>query len=123
MLDWNCAGLAEGLACYRTAKFFEAHEHWEGVWLTLQEPEKSFLQSLIQVTAAFHHIQEGNKAGAASLLRRALNRLSHCSAEFGGIEVAPLREEIVEWLQRIESGSSADIAARPRIRPVGARPN
>ena len=121
MLDWSCAGLADGLACYNSAQFFEAHEHWEGVWLTLQEPEKSFLQSLIQITAAFHHLQGGNKTGAASLLRRSLNRLSHCPAEFGGIEVAPLREEVAEWLQRMERGSAEDISARPRIHPIGAR--
>jgi predicted metal-dependent hydrolase len=121
MLDWTCAGLAGGLACYRAAQFFEAHEHWEGVWLTLQEPEKSFLQSLIQITAAFHHLQEGNKTGAVSLLRRAFNRLSHCPAEFGGIEVASLREEVAEWLLRINNGAALDIAGCPRIRLVGAR--
>ena len=122
MLNWSCTELADGLACYNSAQFFEAHEHWEAVWLTLREPEKSFLQSLVQITAAFHHLQRGNKTGAASLLRRSLNRLSHCPAEFGGIEVAPLREEVAEWLRRIDAGSAADIAARPRIRPIDARP-
>jgi predicted metal-dependent hydrolase len=122
MLDWSCAGLAEGLACYSTAQFFEAHEYWESVWLTLREPEKSFLQSLIQITAAFHHLQTGNKAGAASLLRRALNRLSRCPSVFGGIEVAQLREEVAEWLSGIESGSTAGLANYPGIRPVDARP-
>jgi predicted metal-dependent hydrolase len=123
MLNWSCAGLAEGLACYNSAQFFEAHEHWESVWLTLREPEKSFLQSLIQITAAFHHLQEGNKAGAASLLRRALKRLSHCPADFGGIEVAPLREEVVEWLQKIDRESTENISAGPHIRLINTRLN
>jgi len=121
MLDWSCAELAEGLACYRAAQFFEAHEHWESVWLTLREPEKSFLQSLIQMTAAFHHLQRGNKTGAASLLRRAQIKLARYPAVFGGIEIAPLREEISEWLQRLNSGAAEDIAACPTIRPVEAR--
>ncbi len=106
-LDWSAGELAEGLKCYRAAKFFEAHEHWESVWLRLEEPEKSFLQALIQVAAAFHHVQCGNSAGAASLLRRALRRLEVCPAEFGGIEVGPLREEIRMWVRAIEDGGVA----------------
>ncbi len=120
-LDWSRDALADGLACYSATQFFEAHEHWESVWLTLQEPEKSFLQSLVQVTAAFHHFEAGNLLGAVSLLRRALNRLSQCSAVFGGIEVAPLRIEIKEWLEALESVPTARLAAYPRIRPVDAR--
>ncbi len=120
-LDWNSGSLAEGLRCYREASFFDAHEHWESVWLTLDGQEKRFLQALIQITAAFHHLQRGNRAGTASLLRRAHLRLSHCPAVFGGIEVAPLREEVSAWILRIENEPSADIAACPRIGPVDVR--
>ena len=121
-LDWSSDPLAMGLACYCAAHFFEAHEHWECVWLTLQEPEKSFLQSLVQVTAAFHHFQADNRAGAVSLLRRALNRLSQCPAVFGGIDVASLRAEVEEWLQALESAPTTRPPAYPKIRPVDARP-
>ena len=117
-LDWNCRSLAEGLACYRKGEFFQAHEHWEAVWLTLEEPEKSFLQALIQVTAAFHHLAAGNSAGTASLLRRALRRLELCPSHFGGIAVTPLSAEISEWLRMIESGERSVPAAHPQIRPT-----
>jgi predicted metal-dependent hydrolase len=120
-LDWNSGSLAEGLRCYREARFFDAHEHWESVWLTLDGPEKLFLQALIQIAAAFHHLQRGNRAGTASLLRRAQMRLSHCPAVFGGIEVAPLREEVSAWIPGIENGSLADDAACPSICPVVVR--
>ena len=122
ILDWSCGGLSEGLVCYRTERFFDAHEHWESVWLTLREPEKSFLQGLIQITAAFHHLQTGNKTGAASLLRRALKRLESCPAVFGGIAVAPLREEVSAWLHAIDRDAACEIAAFPGIRPVDERP-
>jgi Domain of unknown function (DUF309) len=55
--DWTQGALAEGLRLYHAGEFFAAHEAWEGVWLRAQEPEKKFLQGLIQVTAAFHHLQ------------------------------------------------------------------
>lgn len=120
-LDWNSESLAAGLACYGASQFFEAHEYWESVWLTLQEPEKSFLQSLVQVSAAFHHFDAGNLTGALSLLRRALKRLSQCPAVFGGIEVALLRVEIEEWLDAIECEPTTRLADYPKIRPVDAR--
>jgi uncharacterized protein len=117
-LDWKSGSLANGLECFRVGQFFDAHEHWECVWLTLREPEKSFLQSLIQITAALHHLEAGNRRGAASLLCRALKRLEHCPAVFGGIEVAQLRMEIKEWLQAIEANLNLRDSAYPRIRPV-----
>lgn len=121
-MDWSCGGLAEGLACYRRAEFFEAHEHWEAVWLQLSEPEKSFLQSLIQITAAFHHFEKGNYAGTTCLLQRALKRLSRYPANFGGIRVAPLRSEVEDWLRLIESGAPSTHAPRPHISPHNTQP-
>ena len=116
-LDWKSGLLAEGLACYRKGEFFEAHEHWESVWLTLQEPEKSFLQGLIQMTAAFHHLHSGNRTGACSLLRRTLRRLETCPASFGGIEIAPLSNEISGWLRAMEEGVATP-TAYPGIHPI-----
>lgn len=100
--DWSSGPLAEGLRCYRAEEFFLAHEHWEGVWLEAREPEKSFLQALIQTAAAFHHLQRGNRLGAASLLRAALRRLEPCGVSFGGVMVGGLREEIGAWLRVLE---------------------
>ncbi len=119
-LDWKSGALAEGLACYRGGEFFEAHEHWEAVWQGLEEPEKSFLQALIQMTAAFHHLKVGNSTGAASLLRRTLQRLKVCPASFGGIAVEPLRLEVGDWIQALESGLSARPETSPRIVPIDA---
>ena len=120
-LDWSCGALAEGLACYTRAEFFEAHEHWESVWLTLAEPEKSFLQALIQVTAAFHHLAVGNRVGAISLLTRAQRRLDRCPASFGGIAVAPLLTNISQWLRTLEDGADAELPPHPQIFPAGQR--
>lgn len=117
-LDWKSGALAEGLACYRRAEFFYAHEHWESVWLELHEPEKSFLQALIQIAVAFHHRQAGNSAGAVSLLRRALRRIELLPASFGGIAVAHLCTEVRAWLCVLESGDSSVSMALPQISPM-----
>lgn len=104
--DWTAGMLAEGLHCYRSTRFFEAHEHWESVWLTLREPEKSFLQALIQVSAAFHHLQSRNPRGAISLLSRALRRLDRCPPEFCCLDVVLLRNHVHEWLSALRNEGS-----------------
>jgi uncharacterized protein len=109
-LDWNLGALADGLRCYRSQEFFLAHEHWESVWRQCQGPEKSFLQALIQVAAAFHHLKRNNFRGAASLLNSALRRLQPYPALFESVEVTLLREELVAWLQVLEAH---DLHVRP----------
>jgi uncharacterized protein len=118
-LDWTSGGLAEGMRCFREEEFFAAHEHWESVWLRLPEPEKTFLQGLIQVAAAFHHFQRGNLSGAMSLLQRALQRLERYPASFGGIGVSALCEEIREWLQAFKAGKTMPGLAFPEMRLHG----
>ena len=117
-LDWRSGELAEGLRCYRDEKFWHAHEHWESVWLGLEEPEKSFLRALIQTTAAFHHLQKGNRVGARSLLQRALQRMETCPTTFCGIDCGALRDEASAWRRALESGEGAQPAEFPNIRPI-----
>ncbi|MGA7341372.1 MAG: DUF309 domain-containing protein [Terracidiphilus sp.] len=115
-IDWKDEGLAEGLRCYRSREFFQAHEHWEGVWLKSPEPEKTFLQALIQIAAAFHHLKRKNPAGTASLLRASLRRLDRFSMEFGGVAVEPLRESLRAWLEALDQGDGAPHLPFPQIR-------
>jgi len=120
-LDWQSGALAEGLACYCKCEYFLAHEHWESVWLQLHDPEKSFLQALIQVTAAFHHLHTGNTRGGLSFLRRAMRRLELAPDCFAGIAVAPLRAEIGALLEAHENGAPFTVAI-PQIRPADPHP-
>src|SRR3954453_2958404 len=113
-LDWSSGPLAAGLACYRNQQFFEAHEHWEEVWNQLHHPEKSFLQGLIQVTVAMHHVQRANRAGALSLLQRALRRFEQCPAPFGGIDLARVTTDVRAWLAALEQ-DAASLPSFPAI--------
>ncbi len=114
-LDWNNGELFEGLRCFHSGAFFEAHEHWETVWLGAQEPEKTFLQGLIQVAAGFHHFQRGNRAGTISLLRSALGRLDRYPEAFAGLEVAPLRAAIRLWLEALETVPPSSTPSLPQL--------
>ena len=115
--DWTQGALAEGLRLYHAGEFFAAHEAWEGLWLGAQEPEKMFLQGLIQVTAAFHHLQRNHPLGTTRLLQAALGRLEDYPARFGGISVALLCSDIRAWLEALEAGAPAPPFGCVRIRP------
>ena len=103
--DWTQGALAEGLNLYHAGEFFAAHESWESVWLVAQEPEKKFLQALIEVTAAFHHLQRDNTLGASRLLERALVRLELYPATFCSISVTELCDDIREWQRALKRGA------------------
>jgi predicted metal-dependent hydrolase len=115
--DWTQGALAEGLRHYDAGEFFGAHEAWERVWLGSQEPEKTFLQGLIQVTAAFHHLQRNNPLGTARLLQAALRRLERYPECFGGISVTLLCNDIRERLQALKTDEPTPQLAPARIRP------
>jgi predicted metal-dependent hydrolase len=83
--------------------------------LKAEEPEKAFLQALIQIAAAFHHLQRGNLAGAASLLQAALWRLGPFPAVYGDIAVTSLRENIRGWLQEFDRQDTPPHLPFPQI--------
>jgi uncharacterized protein len=114
-INWNDEAMMAGLRCYGAGEYFAAHEHWELVWLKSAEPEKTFVQALIQVTAAFEHWKRGEPEGTRSLLRRVLKRLEKYPAEFGGVDVDRLRGELGAWVEALGAGGGA-LPAVPRIR-------
>jgi uncharacterized protein len=100
-----------GIALFNLGKFFEAHEVWEESWLTALEPDKSFLQGLIQVAAALHHHGRGNMRGLRSLLAAGLAKLDPFPEAHRGIALGNLRDDVRKWLD-----GGADSRALPRIK-------
>jgi hypothetical protein len=116
ILDWTTGPLAEGLHLYDSGQYFTAHEAWETVWLAAPEPERTFLQGLIQVTAAFEHLKRNNnQLGATRLLTAALRRLTPYQPHFGNIDLDLLRTDLRDCLVSL----AAHIAPAPaRILPL-----
>lgn len=112
--DWTHGPLANGLRHYNAGEFFEAHEAWESVWLTTPQPEKLFLQGLIQVTVAMHHLSRQNSFGATRLLTAALRKLEPHSPQFCGISTTPLCDDIRAHLEALVIDPAAQLAP-PRI--------
>jgi uncharacterized protein len=115
-LDWTSEPLAEGLRLYNSGEYFEAHEAWETVWLAATEPQRTFLQALIQVTAAFEHLKRNdNRLGASRLLSAALRRLGPYEPSFGNMDVDLLRADIRD---RLDSLAADETPPPARIHPL-----
>jgi len=110
-----------GIAEFNTRSFFEAHEVWEEIWLRAGEPEKTFLQGLIQVAAAFHHYGRGNTRGAGSLLAAGIAKLERFPDDHRGLALAEFRRSAGEWRDALETGTDPGRSKLPKIRRA-ARP-
>lgn len=110
-----------GVSLFNCGEFFSAHEIWEELWLTESEPEKTFLQGLIQAAAAFHHFTRGNVDGMQSLLAAAAVKLRRSPPEYRSIDVARLREDIVFWARELGRGHNPGRDKLPRIAAVAHR--
>jgi hypothetical protein len=84
---------------FNRERYWESHEVLEALWRRLSGPEKSFVQGLILVCAAFVHSQKGEMEVALGVLRRAERQLSWREPSYHSIDVASLRKEVGSILQ------------------------
>src|SRR2546428_13978077 len=80
--------IQEGIRLFNDEHFFEAHEVLEDVWKQEHGEPRLFLQGLIQISAAYHHYQNGNLVGAATLLQRGADKIRTYPARYLGIDAA-----------------------------------
>lgn len=95
--DANKDKFRRGILLFNSGDFFKAHEVWEEIWLQAGNPEKSFLQGLIQLAAAFHHYSRGNRTGAQTLVASALEKLEKFPGDYFAINLAALRIAVGAW--------------------------
>jgi uncharacterized protein len=111
----------EGVEAFNSSQFFEAHELWEDLWRETPEPNKRYLQGLIQVAAAFHHYSRANLRGTRKLLQEGLLKLEAFPEIHGGLEIEPLRAAVREWLSVLAIEDVPEDMKPPRIARFRAR--
>ena len=103
----DAEALVHGVRLFNERRFYESHDVLEEVWRPLRGPGRSFLQGLIQVAVAFHHLEQGNLRGASSVMERAVSRLAPYAPRAFGFEVAAHLEELQRWLDSLAAGHPA----------------
>src|SRR6478672_5007131 len=96
-----------GVAHFNAREFWDAHESWETIWLEAESDVHMFLQGLIQLAAAYHHVKRGTTRGAVRLFDAALKRLEafpvvHCGIDRSSAVAAAQRDR-----ERLARGEAA----------------
>ena len=86
--------LLHGIDLFNNRKFFECHEALEEAWLEAASGEKTFLQGLIQIAVALHHLGNQNRVGARRLLGAGIEKLSAFTPQHESVDVAGLIENL-----------------------------
>lgn len=108
--------LVEGIALFNDAKFWHAHEAWERDWLGAAGDEKRFLQGLIQLAAAYHHVQRGTVSGAVRLFDAALEKLSSLEAGYHGVDRSEAVSRADVHRRQIAGGGHIGAMEFPKLR-------
>jgi uncharacterized protein len=109
------AKFQRGIDHFNAQEFFEAHEVWEEIWLAERGPEKTFLQGLIQIAAAFHHYCRGNSWGAELLLAAGIVKLLRFPEDSSDLHVAELRDAAKNWARALGEGKKPSLHHLPKI--------
>jgi len=97
--------VAEAVSLFNAERFWEAHEVLESLWRVAEGEEKSLLQGLILVCAAFVHAQKGELDVALGVARRSLPKLRWGEQVYHGITV----EAAAATISRMVEGASLSL--------------
>jgi predicted metal-dependent hydrolase len=81
-----------GLNHFNAGEFWDAHESWETIWLEAESDVHLFLQGLIQLAAAYHHVKRGTYSGGLRLFDAALEKLQRFPKSWCGIDRTSVEE-------------------------------
>jgi len=111
----------EGIRLFNERYFFEAHEILEDAWRKERGEPRLFLQGLIQICAAYHHLQNGNMVGAVTLLERGAAKVRGYPVGYLGIDTASLLAHVEAHRDEIERAQRGEEPERPLDFPRIAR--
>ena len=100
--------MARGREAFNRGEFFEAHELWEEVWNESDDPERTWIQGLIQVATALHKLGRGRDDVCEILLRKALPKLASAPTELTGVDVESARGGAKRVLDGIAAGRAPE---------------
>ena len=86
--------MTAGVEHFNAGRFWEAHEDWERIWLAAETDVREYVQGLIQIAAAYHHVKRRNFKGAGRLFDAGMRRLTPFPNPFCGIDRAAVEERV-----------------------------
>jgi predicted metal-dependent hydrolase len=110
--------LRRGAALFHGGRRFAAHECWEEVWRSTSPEPRDLFQGLVQLAAAFHHLEARGRPDVARRVlakaQRRLDAVAVADAAAAGVRLYELRRQLAGW-QRWLAGELAERPRDPRL--------
>lgn len=103
-----------GAALFAQGQWWEAHEAWEGLWLTARGDTRHFLQALILLAAALHKRWHHGSLTHRNYVK-AQRYLNGLPPSYAGVDLARLRADVWAALHDPELRPALHAAPPPRL--------
>jgi uncharacterized protein len=110
---------------FNERRFFESHEDWETLWHEAEGAHREWLQGLIQVAAALHHVGHGTASGFQKLMRSARAKMTGYRGDAHGIDLGRLWDDLQPWFahgEAVAAGAPVCGPAMPPFPTIGYAP-
>src|SRR3954452_824676 len=87
--------MEEGRGAFNRGEFYEAHEFWEDVWNEIDDPDRTWVQGMIQIATGLHKLQRDRPDVCMTLLAKALTKLTDSPAALDGYALGKLRDDAI----------------------------
>jgi uncharacterized protein len=106
----------EGIELFHRGEYFAAHEAWEEIWRSTTPEPRDLFQGLVQLAAAFHHLDERQRPDVARrVLGKARRRLATVAPSAAPIDVTALLAALDAWSAWL-AAPRGDAPPLPRLR-------
>lgn len=103
----------QGVDLFNQREFYRCHDQFEELWHEAVEPDRQFLQGVLQIAVGLYHLSNGNGRGARILVGEGIGRLADYHPDYAGLRVDCLLEQARDLLTRLQQ-------AADEPEPVGA---
>jgi predicted metal-dependent hydrolase len=100
--------MSDGQRAFNRGERYEAHEFWEEVWNEIDDPERTWVQGMIQVATGLHKLARGRPDVCRTLLGKALGKLRDAPPSLDGYDLGRLRADAAALLSALERGERPD---------------
>lgn len=122
MNNWP-AEFWQGVEQFNQGEFYACHDTLESLWIEAHEPERTFLQGVLQLAVACYHLQNQNQRGAILLLAEGGRRLTQYDSIYGGVDVDSLRLQAKALLESLQAGELPQTRPKLEISTAHPKPN
>ncbi|MEO0409306.1 MAG: DUF309 domain-containing protein [Cyanobacteria bacterium P01_A01_bin.135] len=103
--------LDRGITQFNGGEFYACHDILEDLWMEAGEPDRTFLQGVLQVAVGLYHLTNHNWQGAVTLLGNGVNRLRPYGPTYAEVDVDHLLDWSTALLVQLQQGGPESIAA------------